>query len=110
MDDHDIIRRGLKGLLDAKQGWEVVGEAKTGKEAVAPAEQLKPEIVVMDVSMPDLKESDYRGLRLWQRSAQAWFGRNRNTSTEGFATLFAGISSKAFLLRRQESSPQCHEF
>src|SRR5215468_10191091 len=54
VDDHDIIRRGLKDLLNAKSGWEVCAEAKTGKEAVALAEQLKPNIVVMDISMPDL--------------------------------------------------------
>ena len=54
VDDHDIIRRGLKNLLGAKPGWEVCAEAKTGKEAVALAEQLKPHIVVMDISMPDL--------------------------------------------------------
>ena len=54
VDDHDIIRRGLKDLLTAKPGWEVCAEAKTGKEAVALAEQLKPQIVVMDISMPDL--------------------------------------------------------
>jgi DNA-binding NarL/FixJ family response regulator len=53
-DDHDIIRRGLKQLLTSRSGWEVCGEAKTGREAVALAEQLKPEIVVMDISMPDL--------------------------------------------------------
>jgi DNA-binding NarL/FixJ family response regulator len=54
VDDHDIIRRGLKDLLSAKPGWEVCAEAKTGKEAVTLAEQLKPNIVVMDISMPDL--------------------------------------------------------
>jgi DNA-binding NarL/FixJ family response regulator len=53
-DDHDIIRRGLKQLLTSRPGWEVCGEAKTGREAVALAEQLKPEIVVLDISMPDL--------------------------------------------------------
>jgi DNA-binding NarL/FixJ family response regulator len=53
-DDHDIIRRGLKQLLTAHQGWEVSGEAKTGREAVALAEQIKPDVVVMDLSMPDL--------------------------------------------------------
>jgi DNA-binding NarL/FixJ family response regulator len=53
-DDHDIIRRGLKQLLTSRAGWEVCGEAKTGREAVTLAEQLKPEIVVMDISMPDL--------------------------------------------------------
>ena len=54
VDDHDIIRRGLKELLKARPGWEVCAEAKTGKEAVALAEQLKPQIVVMDITMPDL--------------------------------------------------------
>src|SRR5262250_1859685 len=53
-DDHDIIRRGLKQLLTAHPGWSVCGEAKTGREAVTLAEQLKPEIVVMDISMPEL--------------------------------------------------------
>ena len=53
-DDHDIIRRGLKQLLNSRTGWEVCGEAKTGREAVELAEQLKPEVVVMDISMPDL--------------------------------------------------------
>jgi DNA-binding NarL/FixJ family response regulator len=54
VDDHDIIRRGLKDLLTAKPGWDVCAEAKTGREAVALAEQLKPDIIVMDISMPDL--------------------------------------------------------
>jgi DNA-binding NarL/FixJ family response regulator len=54
VDDHDIIRRGLKQLLTARPGWEVCAEAKTGREAVALAEQLKPDVVIMDISMPDL--------------------------------------------------------
>jgi len=53
-DDHDIIRRGLKQLLTARSGWEVCGEAKTGREAVTVAEQTKPDVVVLDISMPDL--------------------------------------------------------
>jgi DNA-binding NarL/FixJ family response regulator len=53
-DDHDIFRRGLKGLLAAKPGWQVCAEAKTGAEAVRLAEQHKPDVVLMDVSMPDL--------------------------------------------------------
>jgi DNA-binding NarL/FixJ family response regulator len=53
-DDHDIVRRGLKQLLTAKPGWEVCAEAKNGREAVTLAEQCKPEVVVMDISMPDL--------------------------------------------------------
>src|SRR5262249_581986 len=53
-DDHDIVRRGLKQLLTAQSGWTVVAEAKNGREAVALAEQHKPDVVVMDISMPEL--------------------------------------------------------
>ena len=70
VDDHDIIRRGLKDLLNARAGWEVCAEAKTGKEAVALAEQLKPHIVVMDISMPDLN-----GLEASRQIHKAYPGR-----------------------------------
>ncbi len=53
-DDHDIIRRGLKALLASRPGWVVCAEAATGRQAVALAEQHKPDIVVMDISMPDM--------------------------------------------------------
>jgi DNA-binding NarL/FixJ family response regulator len=53
-DDHDIIRRGLKELLASRPGWEVCAEAETGREAVTLAEQFIPDIVVLDVGMPDL--------------------------------------------------------
>src|ERR1700730_3871326 len=53
-DDHDIIRRGLKSLLCSRPGWMVCAEAATGREAIALAEQHRPDIVVMDISMPDL--------------------------------------------------------
>lgn len=53
-DDHEMIRGGLKSLLEAHEGWEVCGEAATGREAVQRCIALKPDIVVMDISMPDL--------------------------------------------------------
>lgn len=53
-DDHDILRRGLKQLLTSHAGWQVCGEARTGREAVSLAEEHKPDIVVIDISMPDL--------------------------------------------------------
>ncbi len=51
-DDHEIVRRGLRALLEAQDGWEVVGEAVTGREAVEKASKLKPDVVVMDITMP----------------------------------------------------------
>jgi DNA-binding NarL/FixJ family response regulator len=57
-DDHDLMRRGVKALLQSHAGWEVCGEAHTGREAVAKAEELKPDIVILDISMPDLNGVD----------------------------------------------------
>ncbi|MDB4874116.1 MAG: response regulator receiver [Gemmatimonadetes bacterium] len=53
-DDHAVVRAGLKAVLGVARDIEVVGEAKTGREAVDLAERLKPDVVVMDLSMPDL--------------------------------------------------------
>ena len=53
-DDHAILRKGVGMSVNAQPDMEVVGEAKTGREAIQEAIELKPDIVVMDVSMPDL--------------------------------------------------------
>ena len=53
-DDHDLLRRGVKALLQSHAGWEICGEARTGREAVTKAEELNPDIVILDFSMPDL--------------------------------------------------------
>jgi DNA-binding NarL/FixJ family response regulator len=53
-DDHDLVRRGLKALLESHQGWEICGEAHTGSEAVGKAQELKPDIAILDICMPDL--------------------------------------------------------
>ncbi|MGZ3598798.1 MAG: response regulator [Ktedonobacterales bacterium] len=53
-DDHDILRDGLRMLLEMASDIQVVGEARTGREAVAEAERLHPDVVLMDISMPEL--------------------------------------------------------
>jgi len=57
-DDHDLMRRGIKGMLESRAGWEVCGEAHTGREAVTMARELKPDIAVLDISMPELNGVD----------------------------------------------------
>ena len=54
VDDHAVIRRGVQGILRSYPEWELCGEAENGQEAVRLAETLKPEIIIMDVSMPGL--------------------------------------------------------
>ena len=51
-DDHAVLRAGLRALLNAEPDMEVVGEAANGREAVERAEELRPDVIVMDLSMP----------------------------------------------------------
>ncbi len=53
-DDHNVVRRGLRALLESRPGWEICGEASNGREAVELTKKLKPDVVVMDISMPQL--------------------------------------------------------
>jgi DNA-binding NarL/FixJ family response regulator len=53
-DDHELIRRGVRTLLEAEPGWKVVAEASDGQEAFEKAKETKPEIVVLDIGMPRL--------------------------------------------------------
>src|SRR6476469_7923144 len=68
-DDHAVVRAGLKAVLGGAKDIEVIGEAKNGREAVMMAERFNPDVIVMDLSMPDLagtagtKEIVQKGLR-----------------------------------------------
>jgi DNA-binding NarL/FixJ family response regulator len=53
-DDHGLVRRGARTLLQARDGWRVVGEAANGREAVEKAIKLKPGVAIVDISMPEL--------------------------------------------------------
>jgi DNA-binding NarL/FixJ family response regulator len=53
-DDHEVVRRGLASLLQVQPGWEVVGEASDGREAVEKAKLLKPDFAILDIGMPNL--------------------------------------------------------
>ena len=52
VDDHSVVRRGLKSLLSSRQEWEIIDEAGDGQEALEKATRLKPDVVLLDVSMP----------------------------------------------------------
>ena len=54
VDDHAVIRRGVQGILHSFPEWELCGEAENGEEGVKLAQSVKPEVVIMDVSMPGL--------------------------------------------------------
>ena len=52
VDDHEVVRRGLQMLLSREPSWKICGEARDGREAIEKALRLKPDLIVMDVTMP----------------------------------------------------------
>ena len=57
-DDHEIVRRGIRTVLENHEGWEICGEARDGREAVLSTRTLKPDLVLLDIGMPNLNGLD----------------------------------------------------
>ncbi|HKV25450.1 MAG TPA: response regulator transcription factor [Candidatus Acidoferrum sp.] len=53
-DDHELVRHGIKSILAAHRGWTIAGEARDGEEAVRMAEEIQPDVAILDVTMPKL--------------------------------------------------------
>jgi two-component system response regulator NreC len=54
VDDHEVVRKGIRALLDVRRDWTVVGEAATAADAVKKAKKLKPDVILLDLSLPDM--------------------------------------------------------
>lgn len=57
-DDHEVARKGIRALLESHVGWEVCAEARDGREAVECASRLKPDVLLLDIGMPNLNGLD----------------------------------------------------
>jgi DNA-binding NarL/FixJ family response regulator len=53
-DDHEVVRKGIRAILEAHPGWEACGESSDGRDAVEKAQALKPDVVIIDIGMPML--------------------------------------------------------
>jgi DNA-binding NarL/FixJ family response regulator len=53
-DDHEVVRKGIRTLLESRPEWEICGEACTGRDAIAKTVRLKPDVVLLDITMPGL--------------------------------------------------------
>src|SRR5690242_16637165 len=54
VDDHEVVRQGIRTILKARPQWEACGEAINGKEAIAKAKTLNPDVIIMDITMPEM--------------------------------------------------------
>ena len=58
VDDHEVMRQCIRSLLETREGWEVCGEAATGPDAVTQSLRLRPDVVIMDINLPELNGLD----------------------------------------------------
>jgi DNA-binding NarL/FixJ family response regulator len=57
-DDHEIVRRGIRALIQEQPGWQIAAEAKDGRDAVTKATQFQPDVAILDITMPSLNGLD----------------------------------------------------
>lgn len=97
-DDHGIVRKGLRFLLERRPGMEVVGEAADGREAVRLCEDLKPDVAVMDIAMPNLNGIDATG-QITKRSPRTRVIILSMHADEGYLIRALTAGAKGYLLK-----------
>jgi DNA-binding NarL/FixJ family response regulator len=97
-DDHNIMRRGLRLLLERQPGFEVVGEAADGRQAVERAEATKPDVAVLDIAMPNMSgiEAAQRIRGLLPQAAIIILSMH---SDEGYVLRALKVGAKGYLLK-----------
>ena len=58
VDDHDVVREGVRAILRKRPDWEICGEAANGEDALVQTESLKPDVVILDITMPRMSGLD----------------------------------------------------
>jgi DNA-binding NarL/FixJ family response regulator len=97
-DDHVLIRAGLRMVVDAQPDFTVVGEAGDGREAVAMAESLKPDVLVMDIGMPGLNGIE-AARQIREKLPEAQIVMLSMHSDEGYVLRALKAGAKAYLLK-----------
>lgn len=101
-EDHTIVRKGLRSLLDKESGIKVIGEAEDGRDAIKKTEALQPDVVVMDIAMPGLN-----GLEAGNPTAKETFSRDEIYHPHRACqrrVCVANASGRCFRISGQESS------
>jgi two-component system, NarL family, response regulator NreC len=97
-DDHGIVRKGLRFLLDRQEGMEVVGEASEGREAVRLGEELQPNVVIMDVAMPQLNGIDAAAQIIKSNPSTSVIMLSMHAD-ESYLVRALGVGAKGYLLK-----------
>ncbi len=97
-DDHVLIRAGLRMVVDAQPDFTVVGEAGDGREAVAMAESLKPDVLVLDIGMPGLNGIE-AARQIREKLPEAQIVMLSMHSDEGYVLRALKAGAKAYLLK-----------
>ena len=102
-DDHNIMRRGLRLLLERQPGFEVVGEAADGRQAAERAEGTKPDVVVLDIAMPNMSGIE-AAQRIRASLPQAAIVILSMHSDEGYVLRALKAGAKGYLLKDSAES------
>jgi DNA-binding NarL/FixJ family response regulator len=102
-DDHGVVRKGLRYLLQKSPEMKVVGEAADGREAVAMAEELNPDVVVMDIAMPQLNGIDATA-QIVKKNPRAGVIMLSMYSDETYLVRALGVGAKGYLLKDSTES------
>jgi two-component system response regulator NreC len=97
-DDHNVMRRGLRLLLESQPGFSVVGEAADGRQAVEQAELTKPDVAVLDIAMPHLSGTD-AAQRIGEMLPTTAIVILSMHSDEGYVLRALKAGAKAYLLK-----------
>jgi DNA-binding NarL/FixJ family response regulator len=103
VDDHDVVRMGIRSLLKHDEGWEVCGEAADGRDAVEKAAQLKPDLVILDLAMPRLNGLE-AARQILRHNPRQRILILTNSDSEQVMREALGVGVRGFLLK---SDPGC---
>jgi DNA-binding NarL/FixJ family response regulator len=102
-DDHELMRRGVRNLLESHEGWRICAEAANGRQAVALAGALQPEVAVLDLSMPELNglEAARQIHRVSGRTAVLLFSAHHSEATLDDAV---AVGARGYVLKSEAAS------
>jgi DNA-binding NarL/FixJ family response regulator len=98
VDDHEVVRQGIRTILRARPQWEVCGEAVNGKDAIEKATALDPDVIIMDITMPEMSgiEATREITKLKLRGAVLVFTMHES---KNLATTVQEAGARGFVLK-----------